>query len=101
MKQIFGGEFMYNTEKKLLAENDLCYFYQTEMTKIATDSAREKDLNSISLDGYTVVLAEQKSNGFGEFIIINSKNEVIYSNTNIEHIGAKLDMLKANKHFNR
>lgn len=84
----------------LVSENDLCRFYTNDMIEICTKYARDKDVNDISLDGWYVLLVEEKINNKRTFILINNLGNISYENTSAEAIGAKIDILKTSKQFN-
>lgn len=78
----------------LIGENDMCKFYKNDFTISATDYARKPDLQGITLSGWSVLLAEFKTSGNKEYILLNDKNEIVESNQSYESIGVSIDKYK-------
>ena len=86
-------------ELTLVGENELFKFYTSDMVESSIRYAGQKDLNNISLSGWTVMLAEEKKSGTQSFILINNNGSPVYETQSIEVLGTRIDMLKAARHF--
>lgn len=79
---------------KLVFENDLCKFYENDVTKsINAYCVHETANNTPPLEHSQVFIAEQKSNGNKVYVLYYDK-EPIYSCQKIEAMGSYIDMLR-------
>ena len=77
---------MLNSDNKLIFENEKGKFYTNDMTKNILSFAKP-------LKGYQCFFVELNI-GVNEYILVDDKNEIIYSSQIAEHIAAKLEIIK-------
>ena len=80
-------------------------FQETEthewfLDKSSTQYARQENLQGVKLENIVAYVTRDKSSGQYERVLVdNNVPEVIYASLKLEDIGARIDMLKAVKHF--
>jgi hypothetical protein len=79
---------------KLVFENELCKFYENDVTKSLNEyCVKELTTNLPPLEGFDVLLAEHKSNSAKTYVLYHG-NTPVYPAPQPEAIVAHIDMLR-------
>jgi hypothetical protein len=88
-RKITEVDIDFLSQDKLVAENEISWFYTNTLTSSATQYARKKGLKS-----YTVLKVTSKEDSSSCYVMIDTeKNTYEYDNTNYEAVLYHIDML--------
>ena len=83
----------FNDEPDFINEQGTKYW----VDKPTTQYAQRENLNGVSLD--MVVYLAETENGYMARLLIDKDQNIIAEEQNLEQLAVKIDMLKANIHF--
>jgi hypothetical protein len=75
-------------DEKFAAENEICNFYTNNMTRSATEHC----VSRWNLEGFYVLLAENKQTKERDYLLING-NDIEYATKNYEQLCYHIDMV--------
>ena len=78
----------------LIGENDGHRFYITSMTQDLTAKARKMDIRGIELRGWTVVMAQSKTDNSRMFLLVDDKNQPVRDSDSFVDMSWHIDLIK-------
>jgi hypothetical protein len=88
------NDLLFKDEK--VFENDVCIFYQNEMTKIADVWIRDWGMKSVRC----FLVVQKKDSSDKEYVLVDG-NEIVYANTQYEAVGARIDIMALDRGLKR